>query len=87
MKNNKAWLRDFKIALIQKDFERLDQLRLVMPMFDNEIQLTEAYYLMIEAINVFKARSKILKKEMDLLIKSMQYLDVYKSGPIRNFTG
>lgn len=81
MKNK--WLREFKIALIESDVQRLGKLQSEMPAFDSKEEMVEAQALIAQAIELFKQESDNTKASMEQMKKAIKFQQSNLSGNAR----
>ncbi len=68
------WLDDFKAAIIEKDFERIEQLLSQMPDFKSINELKTGVALINEAKKLLIAEQKVLRENMEKIKKSREFL-------------
>ncbi len=71
------WLEKFKIAIIEKDFERLETLLDEMPEIKDINQLRSAVSLINESKKLIAKEQKVLKENMSKIQKGKKFLNTY----------
>jgi len=70
------WLKEFKLAIIKEDSEKIAQLIKEVPTFDKVIDMTEALYLIKEADTLIK---RLQDESQELKNKLKKHIDFLKS--------
>jgi hypothetical protein len=68
------WLEDFKIAIIEKNFEQIETLLAQMPEIKSINDLKSSVALINEAKKLLAQEQKILRENMDKIQKSKKFL-------------
>ncbi len=76
-KQNQQWLERFKLAVIELDENRIENMIDNMPSFDNLDQMQTALALMAEAKESLKKEAKSIKDNMIKIKKNKAFLDPY----------
>jgi len=71
------WLEEFKIAIIKRDFERLEILLDEMPEIKDINQLRSAVSLINESKKLIAKEQKVLKENMEKIQKGKKFLNTY----------
>jgi len=71
------WLEKFKIAIIEKDFEKLEQLLEQMPEIKDINQLRSAVSLINESKKLIAKEQRVLKQNMAKIQKSKNFVNTY----------
>lgn len=69
------WLRELKIALIQKDIEQLDTLTIELPPLTTLQEKKDALFLLEEALCILQDAREDTKKSLSLLRKNIDFLN------------
>jgi len=77
------WLDDFKAAIIEKDFDRIELLLSQMPDFKSINDLKTGVALINEAKKLLIAEQKVLRENMEKIKKSREFL---KNEPQHSFS-
>lgn len=78
------WLEDFKIAIIEKDFARIEALLAQMPEIKSINDLKTSVALINEAKKLLAQEQTQLREKMQKIQKSKQFLNHYVEE--RNFS-
>lgn len=68
------WLNDFKIAIVQKDTDRINTLLSEMPQFTDLKEMETAAYLLKEANDLLHTLQNDTKHSMQQLKKNIDFL-------------
>ncbi len=68
------WLKNFKIAIVQKDLTKINQLLDEMPHFEDLEEMKEASYLTQEALQLVTSLKNSDAEEMKQLQKNIKFL-------------
>ncbi len=68
------WLTDFKIAIVEENVEKLDELMKNLPKFEHLQEKEEAYYLIQEASALVTALQDKTAHSMKQIKKSLDFL-------------
>ncbi len=68
------WLNDFKVALVQKDIDKLDTLLNELPSFSTLEEMTEASYLMKEAMALLQSEKMAAQRTLQQIKKNIDFL-------------
>ena len=72
--SSQSWLNAFKIALIDSDEEKMQELNDNLPKFENVEQMQEACAYLQQAILHLANNQDEIKKDMASLVKTKKYL-------------
>ena len=78
------WLNDFKIAIIEKDTQKIDKLLDETPKFTELKDMQEASYLMREAFELIHKLKDETGATMTQLKKNMDFLDSTQLAETQN---
>lgn len=79
------WLNNFKIALIEKDTDKLGKLIGSMPQLENLKEMEEAMYLMKEAKNLLFSLKNETALSMKQIQKNREFLKSALAPQVRKF--
>ncbi len=69
------WLKDFKIALVQKDTEKLDELMNSLPELESPEEIEQALYLLKEATRLVSSLREETQIAMRQMKKNIDFLE------------
>jgi len=69
------WLAEFKIALVEKNTDKLSTLMDEIPEFSNIKDIKQVIYLLEEATNLVEILKDKTEKSMKLMKKNIDYLN------------
>lgn len=73
-----AWLRELRIAVIEKDIEKLDILTVELPLLETFQDKKDALFLLGEALVILQNGREDTKKALTQLRKNINFLNVTK---------
>lgn len=73
------WLKELKVAIIQKDVELLSSLLEDVPVLEDAKEIETAIYLLKEAANIMQTLQEETKDSMIQLKKNIDFLDATSS--------
>lgn len=76
---NQHWLTNFKIAIVQKDTDKIIKLYNTMPEFDAPQEIEEISALLLEAIHLIHNEKQTIASQMQKLRKSKAFLQASNS--------
>jgi isochorismate hydrolase len=68
------WIDKFKLAVINRDAQKIDELSLEMPDFKNLKEMEEAFYLIQEAQSILLSKKDETLKDMRKLKENINFL-------------
>ena len=68
------WLTDFKIAIVEQDIDRLNELMDSIPQLETKEEITEAIYLIKEASELVHDLKNKTSNSMGQIKKNLHYL-------------
>ncbi|SFV54709.1 hypothetical protein MNB_SM-6-885 [hydrothermal vent metagenome] len=69
------WLKELKIAVVQKDVEQVEKLLEDIPSFDNPEEIEEALYLLKEAKSIIEKLKDDTAESMAQMKKNIDFLN------------
>ncbi len=69
------WLEEFKIALVQKNYKKIDELSRNLPTFEKVDEMITASALLESAKEIIKQEQKELSKNMSELKRSRKFFE------------
>ncbi|MGM0532885.1 MAG: hypothetical protein ACQERK_00150 [Campylobacterota bacterium] len=72
--SSQSWLEAFKLALIDADEKRMQELNDNLPEFETTAQMEEACAYLQQAILHLSSQQDTIKKDMGSIIKTKKYL-------------
>ena len=79
------WLKEFKIALIQQDTEKLDTLLDTLPQLEDPQEIEQALYLIKEATKLVSSLRDETQSAMRQMKKNIDFLDSAASPRVSKF--
>jgi uncharacterized protein YjdB len=79
MRQINEWINQFKIALIEKEYSKIEKLIAKMPQMENIEQMQTAQSLIQSAITELKAQKEQMQMQMAKLKKSKGYFNTQSS--------
>ena len=69
------WINNLKIAIIEKDENKIEEIISTLPTFDSTQQMNEAAYMMKEAHDLLIKQKDILASKLLKIKKQKEYLN------------
>jgi hypothetical protein len=76
------WLTDFKIAIIEKNIDKLDSLMDEVPPMKSQKEIEEALYLINQATEIVSSLKNELFDSMQKTKSNLRFLNVTDTAPI-----
>jgi len=73
--SSQSWLNQFKIAIIDKDTQKMDELNSSMPEFETIEQICEAQAYIKQAIQIIVDKQSELRENMAKIQKTKKFLN------------
>lgn len=73
--SGQSWLTQYKLALIEEDFEQMEELNKALPQFDTIAQMEEAQAYIKQSASILLQKQKELRKNMNDIISTKKYLN------------
>jgi len=73
--SSQSWLNQFKIAIIDKDIQKMDELNSSMPEFETLKQIYEAQAYIQQAIQIIMDKQSELRENMAKIQKTKKFLN------------
>ncbi|MGM0623714.1 MAG: hypothetical protein ACQESH_06800 [Campylobacterota bacterium] len=72
--SSQEWLNAFKIALINENIEKMDELNAQLPQFETVEQMKEAQAYIAQAADLMQQQQLELRNNMNKILKTKKYL-------------
>lgn len=73
--SSQSWLNEYKLALIEEDFDTMDELNQSLPQFQTLQQMEEAQAYIEQSATILLQKQKELRQNMNDIIKAKKYLN------------
>lgn len=77
------WLKELKIAIVEKNIQKLDALMMELPSFEQKNEINEAQYLINEAKKIVVSLKNDTKHSMIQIKKNIEFLNATEA-PFRS---
>ena len=76
---NQQWLNQFKISIIEEDFDKIDKLIMDIPSFETKDELKNSSALIQEAIKTIKNEQIKMRTQMNKIKTNRKFLSQTKA--------